>query len=222
MTDRAENQKELSKPEPSDKKEGRFFGVFSDDLFFSEDDDADDFIIESSDDDFEKSPEEITTTRGEPVSKTESFEIVSEEGSFEDKIFIDDASFGDDEDEDAPEISWEQEDGGMTAAAAIPSKIGEYIMSLAENQPSEGKPQTIPCSFVFTNPITLAMVSGLARNFDGETLEFKPDIESFILNLDKGTRIDSATLKANDKIEPVRATVIFNDEEKLVLKITKR
>ena len=66
------------------------------------------------------------------------------------------------------------------------------------------------------------MVSGLARNFDGETLEFKPDIESFILNLDKGPRIESATLKANDKIEPVRATVIFNDEEKLVLKITKR
>ena len=95
-------------------------------------------------------------------------------------------------------------------------------MSLTENQPKEGRRQTIPSSFVLTNPVTLAMVSGISRNFDGETLEFTPDLPSFILNLSKGTRIEDATLKSNEKIEAVRAVVISNDGKKLVLKITKK
>lgn len=203
--------------EDEDDAEEGFFGLFSEDLFFSETESTESVEIASDSDDFEPSSEEITTTRSEPVSKSETFQSVSEEGAFEDKIFVDDAANYDDEDDEAPDISWEAKPEETNRPQS-----GEEIMSLTENQPSEGKPQTISCSFVFTNPITLAMVSGLSRNFDGETLEFTPDIASFIMNLDKGTRIDNATIKANEKIESVRAIVLSNDEEKIIFKIIKK
>ncbi|WP_407425833.1 hypothetical protein [Treponema sp.] len=76
-------------------------------------------------------------------------------------------------------------------------------------------------SFVFTNPITLAMVSGTARNYNGMTLEFTPDIPSFIMNLDAGTKISIASLKHNEKIENVSAEVMSNDSSKLYLTIKK-
>ena len=76
-------------------------------------------------------------------------------------------------------------------------------------------------SFVFTNPITLAMVSGVARNYNGLVLEFTPDIPSFILNLSPGTKIDIASIKTNDKIENVFAEVMSNDTKKLALAIKK-
>ena len=76
-------------------------------------------------------------------------------------------------------------------------------------------------SFVFTNPITLAMVSGVARNYNGLVLEFTPDIPSFILNLSPGTKIDIASMKIDDKIENVFAEVMSNDAKKLALAIKK-
>lgn len=99
-------------------------------------------------------------------------------------------------------------------------------------QPEENKPdeeeelKTVPCSFVFTNPITLALVSGAARNFNGKTLEFTPDIPEFIRTLSEGTSINAATLRilddteSTDSIKSVTADVISNDTEHLVLKIT--
>ena len=200
-----------------------FFGTFSDELFISEDEKNAAVAVENSAEDFEPSAEEITTTQSEPVSKSETFQAVSEGGTFRDTIFVgdDQDEDGDDEDEEAPSIGWSAGAGEKNAPQATTTR-GEEIMSLTENQPSQGKPQTIPCSFVFTNPITLAMVSGLARNFDGKTLEFTPDIASFIVNLDRGTRIENATLKAKDRIEPVRATVVSNDGEKIILKVAKK
>ena len=80
---------------------------------------------------------------------------------------------------------------------------------------------TSSVSFVFTNPITLAMVSGVARNYNGLVLEFTPDIPSFILNLSPGTKIDIASMKIDDKIENVFAEVMSNDAKKLALAIKK-
>ena len=76
-------------------------------------------------------------------------------------------------------------------------------------------------SFVFTNPITLAMVSGVARNYNGLVLEFTPDIPTFIMNLSPGTKIDIASMKIDDKIENVFAEVMSNDAKKLALAIKK-
>jgi len=76
-------------------------------------------------------------------------------------------------------------------------------------------------SFVFTNPITLAMVSGVARNYNGLVLEFTPDIPAFIMNLSPGTKIDIASMKIGDKIENVFAEVMSNDAKKLALAIKK-
>ena len=76
-------------------------------------------------------------------------------------------------------------------------------------------------SFVFTNPITLAMVSGVARNYNGLVLEFTPDIPSFIMNLSPGTKIGIASMKIDDKIENVFAEVMSNDAKKLALAIKK-
>lgn len=86
--------------------------------------------------------------------------------------------------------------------------------------------QTVPCSFVFTNPITLALVSGAARNYNGKTLEFTPDIPDFIRTLSEGTSISAASIRildeneSTDSIKSVTADVISNDSEHLVLKIT--
>lgn len=165
--------------------------------------------------DFAQAAEEITTTEAKPVPQSETFVLIPGERPTRNAVFIDESEDDEEsEDEDMPEISWKQH------AAQTPP--GEEIMSLTENQPKEGRRQTIPSSFVLTNPVTLAMVSGISRNFDGETLEFTPDLPSFILNLSKGTRIEDATLKSNEKIEAVRAVVISNDGKKLVLKITKK
>lgn len=77
------------------------------------------------------------------------------------------------------------------------------------------------CSFVFTNPITLAMVAGTARNYNGMTLEFTPDIPSFINNLAPETQISSASLKIDGEIKAVKAEVMSNDAKKLYLQIKK-
>ena len=76
-------------------------------------------------------------------------------------------------------------------------------------------------SIVFTNPVTLAMVSGVARNYNGLVLEFTPDVPSFIMNLSPGTKIGIASMKINDKIENVFAEVMSNDAKKLALAIKK-
>ena len=77
------------------------------------------------------------------------------------------------------------------------------------------------CSFVFTNPITLAMVTGTARNYNGLTLEFTPDIPSFIMNLTAGTLIDCASLKVNGEISDVKCEIMSNDSSKIYLQIKK-
>jgi len=77
------------------------------------------------------------------------------------------------------------------------------------------------CSFMFTNPITLAMVTGTARNYNGLTLEFTPDIPSFIMNLTAGTLIDCASLKVNGEISDVKCEIMSNDSSKIYLQIKK-
>ncbi len=89
-----------------------------------------------------------------------------------------------------------------------------------ETKNEEPKEKVITsCSFVFTNPVSLALVCGCARNFDGDTLEFTPDIDDFVRNLPAETNINLATLKTATGIRSVSATVVSNDSEKLVLRI---
>lgn len=121
------------------------------------------------------------------------------------------------------EIS-EQADVVSTGRATSDSPENPEISSTGSEPKTERK--TMPCSFVFTNPVTLALVSGTARNFDGESLEFTPDISDFIKTIPEGTEIKFATLKVSEEIESidsiksVRASVVSNDFEKLVLKIS--
>lgn len=115
------------------------------------------------------------------------------------------------EEDDVPDISWDSADSE--------DEIKKEQKNMTDIRMMDKTP--IPCSFVFTNPITLAMVFGTARNFDGETLEFTPDIPGFIASLPAETRIDVASIKVNDKIENVSAEVIENNTSKLKLKIIR-
>jgi hypothetical protein len=107
----------------------------------------------------------------------------------------------------------------------------ELDNNLAETNAQEEEEETginLPCSFVFTNPITLALVYGTARNYNGKTLEFTPDIPDFTKTLSEGTSINMASLRVtrdeneatSDSIKAVTASIISNDSEKLVVKIT--
>ena len=93
--------------------------------------------------------------------------------------------------------------------------------SEAKEKAAEAGIGNISCSFAFTNPITLAMVTGTARNYNGLTLEFTPDIPSFIMNLTAGTEIDCASLKINGEISDVKCEIMSNDSNKIYLQIKK-
>ena len=97
---------------------------------------------------------------------------------------------------------------------------GEGAQNDAGDKEADGERAECPCSFVFTNPITLALVSGDARGYDGTKLEFSPDIPSLAANLPEATEIKAATIMVGDDIRPVSALVVSNDSSRLVLKIT--
>ena len=88
-----------------------------------------------------------------------------------------------------------------------------------EDEPAEN--ETIPCSFVFTNPVTLSIVPGTARNYNGQTLEYTADFEESIKSVSKGTLLTCATLKAGAVTEYVRAEVLCVNDKNLLLEIRK-
>ncbi len=113
-----------------------------------------------------------------------------------------------------------------------PLSFNEPVLPPTEQSETESNEEesgvTVPCSFVFTNPITLSLVYGTARNFNGKTLEFTPDIPDFAKTLSEGTTINSASLRitsddehsATESIKSVTAIVASKDSDKLVIKIT--
>lgn len=121
------------------------------------------------------------------------------------------------------------EDSGeedMSDEMSIDDKLAEIMNANKADQKEKAEALKLETkensvSFVFTNPITLAMVSGIARNYNGLALEFTPDIPGFIMNLSPGTKIDIASMKVNNKIENVFAEVMSNDAKKLALAIKK-
>lgn len=126
------------------------------------------------------------------------------------------------------EETQEKEDGETTMAdeQSIDEKLAAIMNANKADQKERAEAlkldtSTSSVSFVFTNPITLAMVSGVARNYNGLVLEFTPDIPGFIMNLSPGTKIDIASMKIDDKIENVFAEVMSNDAKKLALAIKK-
>lgn len=126
-----------------------------------------------------------------------------------------------------PEESENQEgDTNMADEQSIEDKLAEIMNANKADQKEKAEALKLDTSstsvaFVFTNPITLAMVSGVARNYNGLVLEFTPDIPNFIMNLSPGTKIDIASMKIDDKIENVFAEVMSNDAKKLALAIKK-
>ena len=126
-----------------------------------------------------------------------------------------------------PEESENQEgETNMADEQSIEDKLAEIMNANKADQKEKAEALKLDTSstsvaFVFTNPITLAMVSGVARNYNGLVLEFTPDIPNFIMNLSPGTKIDIASMKIDDKIENVFAEVMSNDAKKLALAIKK-
>ena len=126
-----------------------------------------------------------------------------------------------------PDDNNERSDEGesdMQNEQSIEDKLAEIMnasKSEAKERAADSEINKTSCNFVFTNPVTLAMVSGMARGYNGLTLEFSPDIEHFIMNLGPGTKIDTASIKTDGKIEDVKAEVMSNDGNRLFLQIKK-
>ncbi len=76
--------------------------------------------------------------------------------------------------------------------------------------------QTYPCTLVFTNPINGAIVTGVSRNYDGNTVEFEPDFDT--PQLEEGTEISSVSVKTGETITAFRASVI-SAANPLILKL---
>ena len=167
--------------------------------------------------------EEIPSNPNEEVfEESENGDIIGETIS-EDGGMAEDANPPDGESESADSQNGEST---MADEQSIEDKLAQ-IMS-ANKADAKEKAEALKLdtasssvSFVFTNPITLAMVSGVARNYNGLVLEFTPDIPSFILNLSPGTKINIASMKIDGKIENVFAEVMSNDAKKLALAIKK-
>jgi len=179
--------------------------------------------------------EEIPTVQSilnEPYDESESTALP---GIEELKELLDENNFEESENndiiEDTEEISEEDSENqkgetNMADEQSIEDKLAEIMNANKADQKEKAEAlkldtTTSSVSFVFTNPITLAMVSGVARNYNGLVLEFTPDIPTFIMNLSPGTKIDIASMKIDDKIENVFAEVMSNDAKKLALAIKK-
>ncbi len=144
------------------------------------------------------------------------------------KKLLEENKFDNSENDDIIEKESDEETGenDMADEQSIDEKLAAIMNANKADQKEKAealKLDTTPSSvsFVFTNPITLAMVSGVARNYNGLVLEFTPDIPSFIMNLSPGTKIGIASMKIDDKIENVFAEVMSNDAKKLALAIKK-
>ncbi len=123
-------------------------------------------------------------------------------------------------------IEKDEENAPMADEQNIEDKLAEIMNANKADQKERAEALKLDLgsssvSFVFTNPVTLAMVSGVARNYNGLVLEFTPDIPAFIRNLSPGTKIGIASMKIDDKIENVFAEVMSNDAKKLALAIKK-
>ena len=176
--------------------------------------------------------EEVMTVdalMSEPYDESESTELPGVE---ELKKLLEENNFEESENnaiiEETVEETQETEDGENTMAdeQSIDEKLAAIMNANKADQKEKAEAlkldtSTSSVSFVFTNPITLAMVSGVARNYNGLVLEFTPDIPNFIMNLSPGTKIDIASMKIDDKIENVFAEVMSNDAKKLALAIKK-
>ena len=147
-------------------------------------------------------------------------------GTEELKKLLNENSFTPDE-TDAIIENTEKGDNNMADEQSIDEKLAAIMNANKADAKEKAEalkidtPKASNVTFVFTNPITLAMVSGVTRNYNGLVLEFTPEIPSFILNLSHGTKIDIASIKIDGKIENVYAEVMSNDTKKMALAIKK-
>ena len=86
--------------------------------------------------------------------------------------------------------------------------VGEEDMSEYEDMQPPSRPlqSSVPCTLVFTNPLTGALVTGISRNYDGNTVEFEPDFD--VAQLTEGTEISPVSLKTGETITAFKARVI--------------
>lgn len=73
--------------------------------------------------------------------------------------------------------------------------------------------------FVFTNPKSKCLVTGVVNRFEGGRIEFTSDVEDFVQNLQEGDAIKNATFGENKIYKYVGAKVLSNGKF-LELKLT--
>ena len=76
--------------------------------------------------------------------------------------------------------------------------------------------RSVVCTVVMTNPLSGALISGDARNYNKRTMEFTPDIPEFTKNFTEGTRIPLVSIKTEEGIEAASATVISAGDHYLI------
>ncbi len=111
------------------------------------------------------------------------------------------------------EAVFEAED--TSESEAEPETVLDLHLSPVNDEESvqeDIQPQLITCSLVFSNPISGALVTGYADNFDGSTLNFRSDVSSFTNDLYEGLSIPCATLKTGSDFHSVSATVKSNKD----------
>ncbi len=176
-----------------------------------EDDSLQEQESESSTEDIQQ---EVTADAEETVEREIEEDIQQEEDKIEEIPQTEESE----ENEDDFPISAIEEDISAEASDSEESEISIEDSSLSEDEIKANEEISIPvptttetfiqCAFIFTNPQNGALVSGIARNYDGEKLEFTPDLPSLCANLSAGTKIEKASISSENSVSEVSAEVL--------------
>ena len=133
-----------------------------------------------------------------------------------------------DEENDSEELSIWKESPDVQKDAVSERENEENIETLCSedgkndsdySEKINNKPVEIACSFMFTNPLSGALVTGMSRNYNGTSLSFIPDIQSSARGIAEGTKITEASIKTDEIIESVNAEVCKLEDKTLIISL---
>src|SRR5574344_1571184 len=133
-----------------------------------------------------------------------------------------------DEENDSEELSIWKESPDVQKDAVSERENEENIETLCSEEETKdsdhtekinNKPVEIACSFMFTNPLSGALVTGMSRNYNGTSLSFIPDIQSSARGIAEGTKITEASIKTDEIIESVNAEVCKLEDKTLIISL---